>query len=608
MDYKKLGLRIGLEIHQQLDSKTKLFCRCPITKAASTEAEFPLSVERKLRAVPSELGDFDPAALHEYLRNRKFIYRFNKDSSCLVELDEDPPKSMNENALITALQVCKLLNCNVLDELYVMRKTVIDGSSVSGFQRTVLVGTDGCLETSFGKVGIQTICLEEDSAPALRRENDIVEYRLDRSGIPLVEIATMPDMHTPEQAREVAELIGTLLRSVAVVRGIGSIRQDVNISIEEGARIEIKGFQEIEKIEKLIENEVQRQLALLEIKDELKKRGIDKESEIKSESKDVTSIFHNTSCNFIRKMVDDDGRVFALKLNRFSGLFKKQCGDRTFGKELSAYAESFGFGGIIHSDEDLEKYKLINEFEKLRKEMNADERGLILVIAGKKNLDKAMAAILERAQQCLHGVPEETRVADGIGSKFTRPLPGSGRMYPETDIKPVRITKEFVELVEVPETLDEKRKGFEKELPKEMASQIVRSRYLKLYEELKIYDPIMVATTLLSTFTDLKRQGYNVDSINKMELEELFIAARDMQIPKTKIPEILTELSQGKAFQEIKGKYISISDDELRKIIRETIMKNMGKSESALMGLVMKEISGRADGKKVMQILREENR
>jgi len=600
MDYKNLGLRVGIEIHQQLDSKTKLFCRCPISKTA--KEEFPLQIERKLRAVPSELGDFDPAVLHAYLRNKKFVYRFSTDSSCLVELDEDPPKDINEKALITTLQMCKLLNCEVLDEVQVMRKIVIDGSTVSGFQRTSLVGVNGCLEASFGKIGIQTICLEEDSAPAMKKTGDVIEYRLDRMGIPLIEIATTPDMRTPEQAKEVAELIGTLLRSLDVVRGIGSIRQDVNISIENGARIEIKGFQELEKMPELIDNEIQRQISLLEIRNELKKRGF---KEIKSVPKDVTDMFRNSNCNFIRKIIDDDGRVFALLLPKFAGLLKKQCGDRTFGKELSAYATQFGLG-IIHSDEDLEKYKLKNEFDKIRKEMQANERDLVLITAGKTSIEKALDAIVERANECVHGVPEETRAADGIGSIYTRPLPGSGRMYPETDIKPIRITKEFLDMIEVPKTIFERQRDLEAELPKELAEQIVKSRYLQLYEELKIYDATLVASTLLSTFTDLKRQGYAIDNINKMDLEELFISIKNKQIPKTKIPEILMELSQGKKFDELKGKYMSISDDELRKTIRDIIIKNMNKSEPALMGLVMKQIGGRADGEKAMKILREE--
>jgi glutamyl-tRNA(Gln) amidotransferase subunit E len=267
MDYSKLGLKVGLEIHQQLNSGSKLFCRCPLVKAE----DFPLEIRRKMNPVQSELGEDDPAALFEYLRNRTFIYKANTNSSCLIEMDESPPLPVNENALKMVVQLSKLMNCKLVDEIYFMRKTVIDGSAVSGFQRTGLIATDGFIETSFGRLGVQTISLEEDSAPALSK-GESIEYRLDRLGTPLIEIATDPDIHTPGQAKEAATIIGTLLRSVYVVRGIGSIRQDVNISITGGSRVEIKGFQELDKIPELVENEVKRQSFLVEVKNELKKR------------------------------------------------------------------------------------------------------------------------------------------------------------------------------------------------------------------------------------------------------------------------------------------------------------------------------------------------
>ncbi|MEM7819894.1 MAG: Glu-tRNA(Gln) amidotransferase subunit GatE [Candidatus Aenigmatarchaeota archaeon] len=602
MDYKKLGLKIGLEIHQQLNSRHKLFCFCPIIK---TE-EFPLSIERRLRVVPGELGDFDPAALHEYLRGKKFVYKFNTNSSCLVELDEDPPKNLNEYALRTALQICKMLNCNILDELHVMRKTVIDGSCVSGFQRTILIGLNGFLETSFGNVGIQTICLEEDSAPSIQKTNNIIEYRLDRLGIPLVEIATAPDMHSPEQAKEVAEKIGLLLRSVDVVRGIGSIRQDVNISIEGGARIEIKGFQELEKIEKLIENEVQRQISLIEIREELKKRGL---KDIKSTPKDVTYIFKDTNCHFIRKIINDNGKVFALLLPKFSGLLRKQCGDRTFGKELSAYVEPFGFGGIIHSDEDLEKYKLNYEFDKLKELLKSNERDLILIIVGKENIEKAINSILDRAKACIHGVPEETRIADDIGSKYTRPLPGSGRLYPETDIQPIKITELYLNLIEIPKTLLEVEKELEKIMPKELANQIIRSKYYKDFEIIrKKYkiNPIIIANTFLSILKDLSRRGFDTEKIDIKDIEKIFSEIEKENLSKDSLQQIFELIVQGESLKEIISKFKKISDDELRNIIKEIVKQNPGEKESVLMGILMKKIRGRADGEKIIKILREE--
>lgn len=596
MDYKKLGLRVGLEIHQQLASQHKLFCNCPIKKSE----EFPADVRRKMRAVAGEMGEYDPAALYEFLRWRVFNYKSNPESSCLVELDDDPPRGINQEALKTVLQISKLLDCEVLDEIYVMRKTVIDGSSVSGFQRTALVGMNGSIGASFGKVSINTVCVEEDSAPAMTKEAGIVEYRLDRSGIPLVEIATGPDMRSPEQTKEVAERIGLLLRSVSVVRGIGSIRQDINISIEGGERIEIKGFQELDGIPAAVENEVDRQLALVQIKNELHKRGII----TFNEPKEVSHIFKNTKNNFLRKILADNGKVFAILLPKFSGLLKKNCGDRTFGKELASYAGAYGYG-IIHTDEDVDKYELAGEFVKLKEEFKAEEHDLIAITAG-KSPEKAANAILARAKQCLIGIPKETRVADGLGSKYTRPLPGSERMYPETDVPAVRITKQFLASIEVPKTLMEKEKDLEKKMPKELLAQLIRSPEFPLFEELsKKADPVLVATTLLSTIKDLKRKGYETEKIAKTDLDGLLVLASKGRIPKNSVHDALMLVMEGRSMKDVEGKFSLMPEDQLKKVVAEVVKSNPGKNESAMMGLIMERVKGRATGSDVMKLLRK---
>ena len=588
MDYKKLGLKVGLEIHQQLDAKHKLFCNCPIKKSE----EFPIKVRRRLRAVAGELGEVDPAALYEFLRGREFAYKINPESSCLIEIDEEPPKPLNKNALKIGIQICKILNCNIVNEVNVMRKTVIDGSSVSGFQRTALIGYDGFLKTSFGRLGVQTICLEEDAATTLKQEKGIVEYRLDRLGIPLIEIATSADISTPEQARETAEKLGLLLRSVAVIRGIGSIRQDVNISIKDGARIEIKGFQELEKIPELIKNEVARQLSLIELRDELKKRGL---KAIDTKPVNVTKLFENTKCNFIRKAISN-GDVFALSLPKFSGLFEKQCGDHTIGKEFSYYAEAYGFG-IIHSDEDIAKYGLTEEFAKLRK---GDE--LVLIVAGKRP-EKAINAVLERAKQALKGVPEETRASHDIGSRYTRPLPGSERMYPETDIPSVRIDKKMLS-IKRPETLVEIEKKLNKKMPKEMVSQIIRSKRYPLFEELnnKFNMPVIIANTLLSTMKDLKRKGFDVDKITKKDLERIFGLVKKKKIADSSLPEALELITKG--ITDIEKRFSLLSEKELGNIISSVVKANPGKEQGTLMGIVMSKVRGRASGKDVMKMLK----
>jgi glutamyl-tRNA(Gln) amidotransferase subunit E len=593
MDYKQLGLRVGLEIHQQLNSGSKLFCRCPLIKSD----EFPLEVKRKMIPVQSELGEEDPAALFEFLRDRTFVYRFNKESSCLLELDEMPPLEVNRNALETSLKISRLLNCNIVDEIHFMRKTVIDGSAVSGFQRTGLISVNGYIDTSFGKVGVQTIGLEEDSAPAYARGANI-EYRLDRLGTPMVEIATAADMHTPEQAKEVAEKIGSLLRATDVVRGIGSIRQDVNISIAEGARVEIKGFQELDKMMELVDNEVARQATLIEIKNELRNRHF---TEIKNNARDVTQLFHGTKCNFVRKAIESGQHVSGLKIEKFSGLLTLKCGDRTLGKELSAYPASHGFG-IIHSDEELSKYSLVEDFAKLREELNAADGDLILIVVG-NNSAKAIDLLVKRINYMTIGVPEETRIPDGIGSKYARPLPGSGRLYPESDVPAILVTGEMRN-IPVPKTLEERKEEF-KELPEEMRSLIVKSQWYEPTRELSKYGENLAANLFLSNFKDLKRKGFDVDVLLRErfdELDFLLLQVSQNKVPRNAINEILIEMCSGMSAERAIAKF-AVTDDIIMDFVKKAIKENPGKSDSAIIGIVLSKV--RADGKKVAEMIKK---
>ena len=261
MDYEELNFKCGIEIHQQLETH-KLFCDCP---SQLRDDPHDISIKRKLRPVPGEEGEIDIAAKYETKKDMEFTYEGYSDSTCAVEFDEEPPHNVNDKALDTVLQICKLLNCVIVDEIQVMRKTVVDGSNTSGFQRTMLVGYGGYLKTSYGKVGIDSVCLEEDSARRVgrvlsgKKEKSLV-FRLDRLGIPLVEIATPPDIKNPKQCKEAAEQLGMILRSTGrVKRGLGTIRQDVNVSIKNGTRVEIKGFQDIKSMPEVIEKEVKRQ-------------------------------------------------------------------------------------------------------------------------------------------------------------------------------------------------------------------------------------------------------------------------------------------------------------------------------------------------------------
>jgi len=280
-DYKKLGFKSGIEIHSQL-SGHKLFCACP-TVIRRDKPDFIIT--RKLRASAGETGQVDQAALHEQKKDKYFIYQGYEDTTCLVETDSEPPHEMNKEAIKTALQVAMMLNCKIVDEIQVMRKTVVDGSNTSGFQRTALVGRDGFLKIKNKKIRIPGVYLEEEACQVIDRKKDYDVYNLSRLGIPMIEIATEPDMSTPEEVKETSAKIGMILRSTgACKRGIGSIRQDVNMSIKNGARTEVKGFQEYKSIPKVIEKEVERQIKLIKAKKKV-------ESSVRKAEPDFTTTY-----------------------------------------------------------------------------------------------------------------------------------------------------------------------------------------------------------------------------------------------------------------------------------------------------------------------------
>src|SRR5437764_13373070 len=339
MDYRALGLKVGLEIHQQLATH-KLFCE---DASALVDAPGGLRFRRRLRPPTEELGRGHAAAIEEAKRRLPFVYE-TTPNVCLVEADEEPPHPPNPEALDITLEIALLLDAKPVSEVDFMRKIVIDGSNTSGFQRSALVGLDGPLETNGKRLGLPTILLEEDAARKLGEAEGEVVYRLDRLGIPLVEIATSPDIETPEEAREVALAFGSLLRATRkVMRGIGTIREDLNVSIKGGSRIEIKGVQELRLISAFVEKEVERQRTLLEAAAELKRRGV---RSIPAEVHNLSAAFKGTQSKVVATALKKGGVVLGWSLPGFAGLLKGKLGP-----ELAAHARVAGVAGIFHSDE-----------------------------------------------------------------------------------------------------------------------------------------------------------------------------------------------------------------------------------------------------------------
>ena len=598
------NMKIGFEIHQQLNTN-KLFCNCP---SELREDKPELRIIRRLRPTQSELGEIDRAALEEFLKGKYYEYEIYNENVCLVETDEEPPHIPNKEAIDIALEIALLLNANIVDELHFMRKLVIDGSNTSGFQRTAIIAMDGYVDTKEGRVGIPTICLEEEAARKISEEGRKVVYRLDRLGIPLVEISTAPDIKTPEQAREVALKIGEMLRATGKVkRGIGTIRQDINVSIEGGARVEIKGVQDLNLIPKIIQIEAERQRKLIEIKEELKKR----KAKVDPSIVEVSHLFENTACKIIKKV----RKVFALRLRGFKGLLKNKLGP-----EFAAYAKvASGVGGIFHSDE-LPAYGISKEeVEKVSEELDlGKEDAFVLIVAKEEKAKKALNAVLKRARLAFEGVPEETRVAKQDGSTaYMRPLPGAARMYPETDIPPIVIDKKRIERIKasLPELFEEKTERFIKEygLSKELAYQIARSEHSDFFESLAKrmkLSPKIIASTLVSTLKELKREGYEIERLSYEDLTRVLRFVEKGKIAKEAIPEVLIKVIETGKFEiEI----TTMSEEEISKLIRKILNERKDfvfekgmYSAKPLMGVVMKEVRGKVDGKKVMEILTRE--
>lgn len=466
LDYKKIGFKCGLEVHYQLSIR-KLFCHCPNLIHDSNQADYKIT--RSLMAFEGELGKKDIAAEYEETKNKTFIYEGTNTNSCLVEFDESPPFPINQEALKVALQVAQLLNMKIINEVIVMRKIVIDGSNVSGFQRTTLVGRDGYIETSKGKIRIPTLYLEEDAAQKIEETKKTVTYNLSRLGIPLLEIATSPDIQDPEHAKETAFLIGMVVKSTNKAhRGIGSVRQDVNISIKDSPRIEIKGFQDLRSIPKVIDYEIQRLI-----------KAKDKEAHVR-------------------------------------------------------------------------------------------------------------------------------KVEPNFTTSYLRPLPGSARMYPETDIPTVEITKKFLSSIEIPELLTNRAINFEKKynIPADYAREIVSENIpFDYYAEKYKIEPKVIANLLIEAPKDIEARFTIKKQLEQKDFEFIFKNLENKKITREGAFEILKDISLGLA-PEL-SKYQTVYLEELELFIKDLTEKNKGVSISGLMGDVMKKYRGSVDGKLAMDLLRK---
>jgi len=613
-DYEDLGLVAGLEIHQQLDTAEKLFCACPTELREPGESV--RSFTRYLHPTTSELGETDEAALEESMVDREFTY-LAYDTTCLVEEDDEPPRRMDSEALGVTLQIAQLLDMDPVDHVQVMRKIVIDGSNTSGFQRSALIAREGEITTDDGPVRIEDLMLEEESAQRVEETDAGVTFSLDRPGIPLVEIGTRPDIRSPEGAREAAERIGMLLRSTgAVKRGLGTIRQDVNVSIAEGARVEIKGVQSLDDIDDIVRNEVGRQVALLEIADEL-----DDRDPAVADPVDASEIFADTDSGVIGGALAEGGVVAAVPLRGFDGLVGREIQpDRRLGTELSDHAKRHGAGGIFHTDE-LPAYGVSEaEIEALREAVDAGPEDAVAIVADDpETAERAIDAVAARAETAIEGVPEETRDAREDGTtRYLRPLPGAARMYPETDVPPV---EPDLTGVETPELLTEKAERYEREygLDPGLAEQVAYSERMPLFEravEIGV-DPTLAASTVSATVTELGREGVPVDDLTDDAFEGVFGKLAGGDLPQEAVGDLLAALASEPDLgveEAIEREDLGgVDEAAVREVVVSVVERNADQVEaegmgafSALMGQCMGELRGKAEGELVSDLLREE--
>lgn len=624
-DYESTGLKAGLEVHRQLDTKHKLFCGC---STAETESKAEITFVRRLREAQSELGRIDPAAIFEARKEKTILYTAPRENTCLVEMDEEPPHQLDQEAIEAGLRAALLFNSQPVDEIHVMRKIVIDGSNTAGFQRTCTIALGGFVNVDGKEIPIQTISLEEDAARLVEAKRREVRYDLSRLGIPLIEVSTAPVITSPKEALQVAYQIGRTLRSTGnVKRGIGTVRQDLNISISGGGIIEIKGIQELELIPLVIEKEVRRQLHLINVAKELGLRKVSRD-QLNDSYVDVTEVFRNTKSKVVSRKTSEGSKVLATKLSGFGGLLsgKDEQGPR-LGGELNGYARAWSdVDGIFHTDE-LPGYGISStEVDAIRKILGIKEDDATTIIADDPDSCRsALHAVVERARQALEGVPGETRAARPDGSTvYMRPRPGSARMYPETDIPPIPVLPGLILRIRenLPEPLDITIERIAKKhgLKLEATSRLVDLEKLELFEKAMQrtkLSPGYVASVLTEQTVMLRREGVDVTGVSEDQFLNFFSLVDGGAVAKEAAPDVMRWLASHttSTVEEAVSKLgimtpnldlVRLKIAQLVESRIQEVLKDTHGVEAKLMGELMKEFRGKVDGKLLNELLREE--
>ncbi|MBR9977537.1 MAG: Glu-tRNA(Gln) amidotransferase subunit GatE [Bacteroidetes bacterium] len=540
-DYATVGFMSGLEVHQQLLTKSKLFCRCP---AGRYSREYHAEILRHMRPTLSELGEYDGTALMEFKTQKNIIYRVNKETVCTYEMDDTPPFMMDDEALDIALEISMLSDLTLVDEVHIARKQYLDGSIPTGFQRTAICGIHGGVPYRDRRISMIQLGIEEDSC---REISDIGHFRIyntDRLGMPLIELVTGPDMRTPQEVEEVGQLLRKMMRTTGRVRrGIGATRADTNVSVTGGTRIEIKGVPKVGMMPLLTYNEAQRQWNLLRLREELKRRGITEETFTTADA-DVTRILKRTRFTPIADAMKEGKVAAAVKLDGWSNLLVWQTQDNTvFSREISDRVRVIAcltvLPNIIHSDSMSETLSGA-EWKEIKTALNCTTDDTLVIVWGDtQDVETAVKEIIIRAREVTIGIPSETRQALRDGTTgFERILPGPQRMYPDTDLPPIRVTPERIERLRArmpSQYWDRLRRYNEWNVPSDAVEGLAISPLSPLFDEAVTdmgFDVTDAAVMLWRYPRRLRREGIPTETLNIEDLRRILIAVKEDKLTK----------------------------------------------------------------------------
>lgn len=619
-DYAKVGFKSGLEIHQQLLTEKKLFCRCPAGKYSS---EYHAEILRHMRPTLSELGEYDGTALMEFKTKKDIVYRINRSTVCTYEMDDTPPFQINDQALDIAIEVGMLLNSSVVDEIHIARKQYLDGSIPTGFQRTAIVSVGGFIPYKDRNINIIQMSIEEDSC---REYSDVGHQRIylaDRLGMPLIETVTEPEMRTPQEVAEVNDLLRRLTRSTGKMRtGIGAGREDVNVSVTGGTRIEIKGVSKITTIPLLTYNEAMRQWNLLKLREELHRRGITEDT-FQAKVDDVTKILRKTRYQPIYNAIYEGKLVYCVTLRNFKNLLRWQTQtDTYFSKEISDRVRVIAclttLPNIIHSDYQGETISSA-EGKSLRKAIGATEDDTIVLVWGnEQDATTGAKEIIIRAKEATIGVPSETRQAlhDGTNG-FERILPGPQRMYPDTDLPPKKVTTEKLAQIRssLPKQIWVREKEYkELNLPEYYAKTLAFSKYANVFEriikELNI-KPMLAATVIVDYPKKLKKKCFDISAIKEEYFYNILKAYSEKRIVRDAIIIALQRAIKNQEYNDVLLPK-KISEEQLKEMKNQIIdvtkqveIKNEEKKRDIYLSKIMHTFRGTVEFDQVDKLLNQ---